>query len=135
VVADIIDIARAGGSAGTGTGLPPLAFDGLRNDLPVLDIQDIESAYYLRIPAHDRPGVMARITQVLEHYGINIEAVIQKEPQDDEHNGGVVTVPVVLLTAVVKESEMDIAIGVIEQLEHVAGKVMRIRVEHFDAEE
>ena len=30
---------------------------------------------------------------------------------------------------------MNIAIGVIEELEHVAGKVMRIRVEHFDAEE
>ncbi|MEX1198458.1 MAG: homoserine dehydrogenase [Pseudohongiellaceae bacterium] len=135
VVADIIDIARAGEVAAAGTGMPPLAFDSLRDDLPVLEIRDIESAYYLRIPAHDRPGVMARITQVLEHYGINIEAVIQKEPQDDEHNGGVVTVPVVLLTAAVQEAQMDIAIGVIEELEQVAGKVMRIRVEHFDEQE
>ncbi|MGM0632107.1 MAG: homoserine dehydrogenase [Pseudomonadota bacterium] len=135
VVADIIDITRAGASAAEGTGLPPLAFDGLRDDLPVREIQDIESAYYLRIPAHDRPGVMASITQVLEHYGINIEAVIQKEPQHDEDNGGVVTVPVVLLTGSIREAQMDIAIGVIEQLDQVAGKVMRIRVEHFDAEE
>lgn len=141
VVADLFDIARtiAGNGAGNGHGegnqgaVPPLAFSALRKDVAVLGIEDIESEYYLRIPAYDKVGVMARISQVLEQYGVNIEAVIQKEPQGDDAEKGIV--PVVLLTSRVAEAQMDIAIGVIEQLDQVAGKVMRIRVEQFDGEE
>jgi len=138
VVADLMDIARGVDTDGLSNGsaphnVPALAYRNLRNDLKVLDIQDIESEYFLRIPAYDRVGVMARISQVLEYYGINIEAVIQKEPHGDDAQRGIV--PVVILTSRIREGQMDVAIGVIEELEQVADKVMRIRVEQFDGEE
>tara|TARA_R110002072_G_scaffold303136_1_gene495243 strand:- start:11225 stop:12568 length:1344 start_codon:yes stop_codon:yes gene_type:complete len=132
VVADIIDIARAGRDERSGSSVPPLAFDNLRSDLRILDISEIESEYYLRIPARDKVGVMARISQVLMTYGINIEAVIQKEPHGEDVESGIV--PVIILTSRIKEEVMDVAIGVIEGLDEVGGKIMRIRVEQFDGE-
>lgn len=132
VVADIIDIARAGRDERFGASVPSLAFDNLRSDLRILDISEIESEYYLRIPARDKVGVMARISQVLMTYGINIEAVIQKEPHGEDIESGIV--PVIILTSRIKEDVMDVAIGVIEGLDEVGGKIMRIRVEQFDGE-
>jgi len=134
VVADLIDIARGfDHSVRTASKIPALSYQLLRDDLPVLDIEDIESDYYLRIPAYDRVGVMAKISQVLEYYGINIEAVIQKEPQGEDAERGIV--PIVLLTSRIRESQMNVAIHAIEQLEQVADSIMRIRVEQFDGEE
>jgi homoserine dehydrogenase len=132
VVADIIDIARGTRDHRSGSVIPPLAFDNLRHDLRILDISEIETEYYLRIPARDKVGVMAKISQVLTNYGINIEAVIQKEPHGEHAVKGVV--PVVILTSRIKEATMDIAINVIEALDEVDGKVMRVRVEQFDGE-
>jgi hypothetical protein len=133
VVADIIDIARAGKDKRQGGNVPPLAFNALRSDLGILDISEIETEYYLRIPARDKVGVMAKISQVLTNYGINIEAVIQKEPHGADAEKGIV--PMVLLTSRILESTMDIAIGVIETLDEVASSVMRIRVEQFNSTE
>lgn len=132
VVADIIDIARAGRHETGGASIPPLAFMALRNDLKILDITEIESEYYLRISARDRVGVFAKISQVLTNYGINIEAVIQKEPHGEDIDKGIV--PIVLLTSRINEATMDVATAVIEGLDEVAGKIMRIRVEQFDGE-
>lgn len=128
VVADIIDIARRSG--GTEVGVPPLAFHTLREDVHILPIAEVESEYYLRIPAYDKVGVMARISQVLTNYGINIEALIQKEPQGYDAERGLV--PVIILSGQVQEASMNLAIEAIESLDEVAGKVMRIRVESFD---
>ncbi|WP_156412780.1 homoserine dehydrogenase [Pseudohongiella spirulinae] len=133
VVADIIDIARTWRESRTQATIPPLAFNKLRNDLRILDISEIESEYYLRIPARDKVGVMAKISQVLTNYGINIEAVIQKEPHGDDAERGIV--PVVILTSRTSENTMDVAIGVIEGLDEVGGSIMRIRVEQFDGED
>lgn len=132
VVADIIDIARAGRDEAQGASIPPLAFMALRSDLQILDITEIESEYYLRISARDRVGVFAKISQVLTNYGINIEAVIQKEPHGDDIEKGIV--PIVLLTSRINEATMDVAIAVLEGLDEIDGKIMRIRVEQFDGE-
>ena len=75
---------------------------------------------------------MAKISQVLTNYGINIEAVIQKEPHGEDADKGIV--PVVILTSRIKEEVMDVAQGVIEGLDEVGAKIIRIRVEQFDGE-
>ena len=77
--------------------------------------------------------MMAQISQILTNFGINIEALIQKEP-DHGANGDVV-VPVVILTGKVLERRMNEALVAIEQLEQVVDKVVRIRVELFDGED
>jgi len=43
-----------------------------------------ETAYYLRLLALDRPGVLADITRILGNLGISIEAIIQKEAAPEE---------------------------------------------------
>lgn len=132
VVADVIDIARSARESCQQALIPPLAFDKLHGESRILEISEIESGYYLRIPAKDEVGVMAGISQVLTDYGINIEAVIQKEPGYDESEPNIV--PVVILTAPTVEKNMNVAIKAIEDMSEVAGKVTRIRVEHFDGE-
>ena len=74
----------------------------------------------------DRPGVVAKIAGILAESGISIEAIQQKEPAEDD-----TTVPFVMLTQRVLEKQMNQAIAAIEQLDSIAGKVMRIRVERL----
>lgn len=133
VVADIIDIARNGfnRNGDDNQAIPSLAFNELRSDLPILPIDEIETAYYLRISALDKVGVMAKISSLLQQFDINIEAVIQKEPESHS----VESVPIVLLTDVVQEKKMKQAIAAIESLDEISGSIVRIRVEELDGEE
>lgn len=134
VVADLIDIVRSAGDASRGNpgNVPSLAFASLRSDLPILHIDDIECEYYLRLSVRDKIGVMAQISRLLTDHGINIEALIQKEP--DASVAGDVFVPIVILTGKVVEREMNKAIAAMEALEQVVEKITRIRIEHFDGE-
>jgi len=124
VVADIIDVVRTLTSDPTNR-VPHLAFqaDAL-SDLPILDIEQTETAYYLRMQANDRPGVLADVTRILGDLGISIEAIIQKEPAEGQDE-----VPIIMLTHRVAEKNMNEAIGRIESLEPIKGKVTRIRLE------
>lgn len=127
VVADVIDVVRAL-TTDPGNRVPHLAFQpGALSDLPVLDMEDIHTAYYLRMQAVDQPGVMSSVTTILGDLGISIEAIIQKEPE-----AGAGRVPVIMLTQRVQERNMNEAIGQIEALDTIAGNVHRIRVETLD---
>ena len=127
LIADIIDISRAMRAGLAQPLVPALGFQNLRKDIPVLDIEEIESEYYLRIPARDKVGVMAKISNVLQQFAISIEAVIQKEAVSE-------SVPIVILTHCAVEKQLNQAIVAIEQLEDITGPVMRIRVESFSEE-
>ncbi len=128
VVADIVDVARMI-AAPPGACVPPLAFqaDAVRA-LPIVPMADTEAAYYLRIPALDRPGVLAQIARILSEEGISIESVIQKE-QAIRSEAGESWVPVIILTQRVREKNVDAAIAGIQQLEDIPGPITRIRVE------
>jgi homoserine dehydrogenase len=128
VVADLIDIARHVVAGATTPIYPPLGYTQKHDDVPILHIEDIDAEYYLRIPAIDRVGVMAKISSILQSFEISIEAVIQKEAL----NG---VVPIILLTHRVEERKLNLAIQGIEALEDVNGKVNRIRVAPFDQAE
>lgn len=124
VVADIADLAR---QQVTGAGqpvYPPLGYIDSDSSIPVLPIDAIESEYYLRIPAQDKVGVMAKISKIFEQHDINIEAVIQKETVSD-------IVPIVILTHRALESKLNQALAEIRSLDAVADDIVRIRVEPF----
>jgi len=127
VVADIVDVVRTL-TADPNNRVPHLAFqpDQL-SDLPILPIEEVETAYYLRLQALDKPGVLAEVTRILGDLGISIEAILQKEPLEGEN-----TVPVIILTQRVLEKHMNQAIARIEGLPSIPGKVMRIRLEHLN---
>lgn len=107
--------------------MPHLAFQpSALSDVPVLPIQQTESAFYLRMNAVEKPGVLAKVSTILGEEGINIEAIIQKETKEYQ-------VPVIILTQRVLEQKMNEAIARIEALEEINGQLTRIRVEHFTA--
>ncbi|CAK0747644.1 Homoserine dehydrogenase [Gammaproteobacteria bacterium] len=124
VVADIIDVARAL-TADPENRVPHLAFQpSALTKLPILPMGQTETAYYLRLHAEDRPGVLADITKILGDSGISIEAILQKERIMGETH-----VPVILLTQRVQEAFMVEAIGKIEQLPAVRRPIARLRLE------
>lgn len=124
VVADIVDVVRTLTTDPTNR-VPHLAFqaDALVDE-PILDIAEVETAYYLRMQAVDQPGVLADVTRILGDLGISIEAIIQKEPAEGDQ-----VVPIIMLTHRVAEKHMNEALKRIEALEPIKGKIMRMRVE------
>ncbi len=124
VVADIVDVARTL-NAEPGQRVPYLSFQSSSlSSHPVLPIDDVETAYYLRMSALDKPGVLSRVAQILSDDGISIEALIQKEPAD-----GANLVPMIILTNRTIEGKLSAAVRRIEGLEGIVGDVTRIRVE------
>jgi homoserine dehydrogenase len=128
VVADIIDVVRTL-TADPENRVPHLAFqpDAL-SDLPVLPMAEVETSYYLRLQAQDRPGVLADVTRILADREISIEALLQKEPAP-----GASDVPIILLTHRVQERRMNEAIAAIEALHSIRAPVTRIRLEPLDS--
>ncbi len=130
VVADLVDVTRTL-TTDPENRVPHLAFqpDAL-SDTPVLAMEAVETAYYLRMQLVDRPGVLADITRILGDQGISIEAVLQKEPV-----GGASDVSLIMLTHRVLERKMNEAIRRIEALDTVEGQVTRIRMEPLNKDD
>lgn len=124
VVADVVDLVRALSGEG-GPCVPHLAFQPQAlSDLPILPMDQVITAFYLRLAVRDEPGVLADVTAILSRQGISIEAILQ---QPAEANDG--SVPVVLLTKPVRESAMNAAIEQLNALAANAAPVTRIRLE------
>jgi len=128
VVADLVDVTRLH-TADPHHRVPHLAFqpDQLA-DTPILPMDEVRTAYYLRLRAFDRPGVLADITRILADSNISIDAMVQKEPAEGEEQ-----VNIILLTHITVEKNINAAIAKIEALDTVAGQVMRIRLEELAA--
>jgi homoserine dehydrogenase len=127
VVADIIDLARVMNndpqSWVPALGVPTSAVAAR----DILDIQEVETSFYMRFSALDQPGVLSTVTGIMANAGISIEAINQKEqPATEEY------VDVIILTNITHEKSLDAAVEQIEQLETVRGQVSFIRVEHLD---
>ena len=126
VIADLVDVTRLH-TADPLHRVPHLAFqpDQL-TDLPILSMEEVETAYYLRLRAQDKPGVLADITRILADLEISIDAMLQREPEEGEDQ-----TDIVLLTHVAREKSVNAAIARIEGLGSIAGKVTRIRLEEL----
>jgi homoserine dehydrogenase len=124
VVADIVDVVRTL-TADPNNRVPHLAFqpDAL-TDKPILPMEEVETAYYLRMLAVDQPGVLADVTAILGNLDISIEAILQKEPAQGQNE-----VPIIMLTHRVREAQMNKAIEAIESLPSIHDKITRIRME------
>ncbi len=124
VVADLVDVTRAL-TADPENRVPHLAFQASAiADIPVLPLENIKTAYYLRLCAEDKPGVLADVTRIFADQDISIEAILQKESR-----AGETRLPIILLTQTVREKDMNAAIRAIEALATIHGPVKRIRVE------
>ncbi len=128
VVADLVDVVRTLTSDPENR-VPHLAFqpDAL-SDLPILPMEAVETAYYLRMVAEDRPGVLAEVTRILGDEGISIEAILQKEPREGER-----LATIILLTHRVREANMNRALEAIAALPAIHGEIQRIRLETLES--
>ena len=124
VVADLVDVTRMH-TADPEHRVPHLAFqpDAL-SDIPILSIEDVRSAYYLRLKAFDKPGVLADVTRILADLDISIDAMMQKEPSEGEE-----LVDIIILTHITVERNINAAIAKIEALSSISGLLTRIRLE------
>ena len=127
VVADIIDLARNLESNNT-TPIPILGF--IKNEIKskkMLSIKDITSEFYLRISMKNESGVLAKITQVFAQHSISIDAMVQKEIQEDDE-----IVDIILVTSNMIEKEMNKIINEIEALPENKNKVVKLRIEQLN---
>ena len=78
VVGDVIDVARH-----IGAGCLGLVGCTCNEQLPVRDISQLVSQYYVRLAVADRPGVLAAVAGVFGEHGVSIASVIQKRREGD----------------------------------------------------
>ena len=120
VVADLIDISRS-------SNVPLLGFEDAEIDtIPIYSINDAISAYYLRIRVSDKPGVLAEITKLFGDKKISIDAMLQKEPNEQESEADIV-----LLSHLAVEKDINSVIHSIELMSATIGKVIKIRLEEL----
>ncbi len=128
VVGDLVDVARTLG-APPEYRVPYLGFHAEGMQEPRwAPMEEVETEYYLRMQAHDQPGVLAQVTRILAEEGISIEAIRQKEPRAGEAD-----VPVVLLTHTTKEKNLRRAVDAIDRLDVINGPSQVIRLEDVSA--
>jgi homoserine dehydrogenase len=124
VWSDVIEIARRL-AHGHGA-LPedhPLIAPASAGGLRLAPMDEIRSAYYLRVMAQDRPGVLSQVAGVLGRHEISITSVIQKE----RHHAA--AVPVVMMTHEATERNMRAALEELDRLPVVAERTVMLRVE------
>ncbi len=124
VWSDVLEIARslAQGASAHSVELPSIA----ASPLPREPMEEIRCAYYLRVMALDRPGVLSQVAGILGQHNISIASVLQKGRAAAE------AVPVVMMTHEAREADMRVALQAIDRLAVVAGKTVSIRVEGGD---
>ncbi len=128
VVADLVDVTRMH-TADPKHRVPHLAFQpDLLSNTPILPMEEVETSYYLRLRALDKPGVLADITRILADLDISIDAMVQKEPSEGEDQ-----VNIIMLTHLTMEKNINAAIAKIEKLPVMTGKVTRIRLEELNS--
>lgn len=127
VLADIVDIAREL-AVGQTPRVPALGVtaDSLTAHA-IVPMARVETEWYLRLQAEDKPGVMSSITRLLSDQGISIESLIQKPPAAGEQH-----VPVIVLTNAAAQENLEAAVQAMSALDTIAGEIVRIRVEPLD---
>ena len=122
VIADLVDITRLH-TADPDHRVPHLAFqaDELR-DTPVLSIDQVRTAFYLRLRVADQKGVLSSITSILAASDISIDAVLQRESNEGEHQ-----TDVIILTHETQEGAMRAALAQMQALPTVLAPIVSLR--------
>jgi homoserine dehydrogenase len=126
VIADLVDITRLH-TADPDHRVPHLAFQpGSLQDTRILPIDEVVTAFYLRLQVADQAGVLARITAILAESDISIDALLQRESADGEAH-----TDVIILTHDTVEGRMNTAIAQMQALPTVLAPIVRIRKEEL----
>ena len=127
VIADLVDITRLH-TADAHHRVPHLAFQhGAMQDTPILHIDEVVTAFYLRLVVADKAGVLARITGILAENDISIDAVLQRESAEGEKQ-----TDLIILTHDTVEGRMRAALAQMQGLPTVLAPIVRIRKEELN---
>jgi len=119
VVSDIISVA---------TGQAKLLFDSatvwpdLTARASIMPADAVLQRSYLRLAAVDRPGVLARVTDILGQHGISLGAVLQHEAADETH------VPVIITTHLARRGNLLLAIEQIDALDVIGAPTVHLPI-------
>ena len=119
VIADIMDV---GLNLKTGAKGRIPGFQAHSSSAQVVGESQIQTRYYLRLQARNKPGVLAEIAGVLGRYDISIASVTQQESSGE-------TTPVVILSYKAREADVQQALQEIRDLDVVSENPMMIRIE------
>ena len=126
VIADLVDITRLH-TADPDHRVPHLAFQaGELRDTPVLPIDQVRTAFYLRLRVADQKGVLSSITSILAASDISIDAVLQRESNEGEHQ-----TDVIILTHETQEGAMRAALAQMQALPTVLAPIVSLRKEEL----
>jgi homoserine dehydrogenase len=126
VVADLVDITRLH-TADPHHRVPHLAFQpDAMADTAILPIDQVVTAFYLRIKVADEAGVLANVTGILAEHDISIDAVLQKESAEGERQ-----TDVIILTHDTVEGKMREAIARMQALPTVLAPIVSLRKEEL----
>ncbi|MBK7059200.1 MAG: homoserine dehydrogenase [Rubrivivax sp.] len=126
VIADLVDITRLH-TADPDHRVPHLAFQpGELATTPILPIDQVITAFYLRLVVADKAGVLARITGILAEHDISIDAVLQRESAEGENQ-----TDLIILTHDTVEGRMKAALAQMQALPTVLAPIVRIRKEEL----
>lgn len=118
VVGDLIEVSRR-----VQSGCAPLVGCTCTEDLPVRDIADLETRYYVRMRVADKPGVLAATAKVFSDKGVSLASVIQRAGEGD------VTAELVYVTHRALESSVRAALDEMASVEGVESIESVLRVE------
>jgi len=121
VVSDIIYLSR--NVYNNIAGRVPYVLCDPQKKLNLLNIKEVETKYYIRFTAVDRPGVLSKISGVLGRNRVSIASVFQKEGPSSRE------VPIIMVTHKAREGDIKKALGQIDRLPVVRGKSRFIRIE------
>jgi homoserine dehydrogenase len=126
VIADLVDIARLH-AADPAHRVPSLAFQpGSVADTPILPIDQVVTAFYLRLRVADETGVLAQLTAILAEHGVSIDALLQRESGEGESQ-----TDVIILTHDTVEGRMRQAIAAMQALPTVLAPIVSLRKEEL----
>jgi len=131
VVADLVDVTRLH-TADPGHRVPHLAFQpDAMADTPILPMDDVVTAYYLRLRVADESGVLADVARILADADISIDAMIQEPAADSalDSDGEASESNIIFLTHEALERDVNHAIARIEALPVARSAVTRLRME------
>lgn len=126
VIADLVDITRLH-TADPDHRVPHLAFQPDRlADTPILPIEQVVTAFYLRLQVADEAGVLSRVTGILADHGISIDAMLQRESAEGERK-----TDVIILTHDTVEGRMRAAMALMQALPTVLAPIVSLRKEEL----
>jgi homoserine dehydrogenase len=122
VIADVVSSARK-----IVLGIGSISIWKADSKLKIKPIDEIETQYYIRLNAADRPGVLAKVATVFGNNKISIASAIQPESDDKTH-----TAEIVIMTHPAREKDMQKALRQLERLDVVKEVANFIRVEDVE---